>query len=198
MNNRRIVVAGAVTALAVIVFATTLARAVLYVPSGEVASSTLEAMAPARTALPSDLPQRLRIPTLSINATVQRVGIGKSGAMAVPTNFTDVAWYRLGTVPGVVGSAVMDGHVDNGLALAGVFKHLGEITVGDDVYVDTATSTLHFVVTDIENYPYKDVPLEKVFLQHDTARLNLITCEGAWVQGEKTYDHRLVVYTQLR
>lgn len=198
MNNRRIVVAGAVTALAVIVFATTLARAVLYVPSGEVVSSTLEAMAPARTALPSDLPQRLRIPTLSINATVQRVGIGKSGAMAVPTNFTDVAWYRLGTVPGVAGSAVMDGHVDNGLALAGVFKHLGEITVGDDVYVDTATSTLHFVVTDIENYPYKDVPLEKVFLQHDTARLNLITCEGAWVQGEKTYDHRLVVYTQLR
>ena len=28
-------------------------------------------------------------------------------------------------------------------------------------------------------------------------RLALITCDGAWVQGNRTYDHRLVVYATL-
>ena len=147
----------------------------------------------------STLPSRLIIPSLNIDANVQQVGINVKGNMGTPNNFTDVAWYKPGTIPGEKGSAVMDGHVDNGLALAGVFKKLNTIKVGDDVYVTRADGVkLHFRVVDTQLVPYTDKSAnEKVFTQNDAARLNLITCTGEWVPGDKTYDHRLVVYTKL-
>jgi sortase (surface protein transpeptidase) len=93
---------------------------------------------------------------------------------------------------------VIDGHVDNGLGLSGVFKHLEDLQQGDDVYVVTKTGReLHFVVEDTVSYPYKTVPLETLFSRDDDARLNLITCGGSWVKSDKTYDHRFVVYTRL-
>ncbi len=145
-----------------------------------------------------DLPLRLDIPSLHIDAAVQDVGVKPDGSMGTPNNFTDVAWYKYGTVPGEIGSAVIDGHVDNGLSLAGVFKHLNNIEVGDEVDVQTESGkTLRFTVAAIADYDYKSVPTNQLFNASDVPRLNLITCDGAWVKGEKTYDHRLVVYTTL-
>ena len=196
--SRRIIVA-IITVAAGVVFATTLVRSVYYAPSGEMASTTLEAMAPAREAVPGDLPARLRVPTLGVDAHVKHVGVNEAGKMATPGNFVDTGWYKYGTVPGFVGSAVIDGHVDNGLALPGVFKRLGELQEGDEIFVDTASSTpLRFVVTKVESYPLAEVPLEQIFTAKDKARLNLITCEGIWVKENNTYDRRLVVYTELR
>ena len=118
--------------------------------------------------------------------------------MGVPSNFSDVAWYKYGTVPGQIGSAVIDGHVDNGLGFLGVFKRLGELRRGDDVYVETEEgSRIHFVVTAVEHYPYKSVPTEFIFNRTGSAYLNLITCGGNWIKTEKTYDERIVVFTRL-
>lgn len=187
-----------ITALAGVVFVTTLVRATLYAPNSEVASSTLEALAPARQASQGDLPERLRIPALSIDAHVRHVGVDEKGDMATPGNFTDVGWYKYGTVPGFVGSAVMDGHVDNALALDGVFKHLGKLKPGDDVYIRTASSTeLHFVVREVASYPAAQVPADRLFNAKGGAYLNLITCTGTWVKSSNEYDQRLVVYTEL-
>jgi len=186
-----------VTALALVVFASTLVQALWYAPE----SSTYVpdgSRTGARTVPPSEQPDRLIIPALNIDAPIQYVGITKKGNMGVPSNFSDVAWYKYGTVPGQIGSAVIDGHVDNGLALPGVFKHLDELRVGDDVIVETKQGRkLRFVVTDIESYNYKDVPGEVLFGRADTSRLNLVTCGGSWIRTEKTYDQRLVVYTVL-
>jgi LPXTG-site transpeptidase (sortase) family protein len=177
---------------------TTLVRSVWYERSGEVASSTLAALAPSRQALPGELPARLRIPVLNLQAVVKHVGVDKNGLMATPGNFSDTGWYKYGTVPGFMGSAVIDGHVDNALALDGVFKRLGELTVGDEVFVDTASSTpLRFVVVEVASYPKDEVPRERLFGAEDRAYLNLITCDGAWIQGQKTYDRRLVVWAEL-
>lgn len=149
--------------------------------------------------VPASWPVRLQVPSLGIDAHVQSVGIGKSGNMAVPTNYTDVAWYRSGTLPGHVGSAVFDGHVDNGFGLDGVFKHLGDITVGDQIVVITKGGTAYtYTVDATQNYPYDAVPTGTIFHVSDAARLTIITCEGAWISGKKTYDHRLVVYATLR
>ena len=52
-------------------------------------------------------PSRLIIPSLDIDTNVQHVGLAKSGNMAAPNNFTDVSWWKYGTVPGYRGSAVM-------------------------------------------------------------------------------------------
>lgn len=193
----RLIVA-AITVLASVVFATTLVRALLYAPDSEVASTTLAALAPSRDALPGELPARLRIPALGINAHVKHVGVNEAGNMATPGNFVDVGWYKYGTVPGFLGSAVVDGHVDNALGLSGVFKHLGDLRPGDEIYVDTASSSaLRFVVEKVESYAVGDVPREALFNAKDAARLNLITCEGVWQKELNTYDRRLVVWAVL-
>ena len=155
--------------------------------------------APARAVVPEHYPVRLSVPSANVNAAVQYVGVKADGSMGNPSNFTDVAWYKLGTVPGDVGSAVIGGHVDNALALSGVFKHLSNTKVGDDVYVTRKDGkVLHFVVDDVESYPYKSAPSRQIFLSNDgKAHLNLVTCAGTWVQAQHSYTLRLVIYTTL-
>jgi sortase A len=187
------ILAAIIVIVALGIFSATLVHTVWYAPDSQGAQANVPI-----TDATTSLPARLIIPALNINASVQHVGVNVAGAMRAPDNFTDVAWYKYGTTPGNLGSAVIDGHVDNGLGLNGVFKYLDTIKVGDDVYVQTANgSRLHFVVSDIESYPYQSVPLQTLFARDDAARLNLITCEGDWVAGGDTYDHRLVVYATL-
>lgn len=183
---------------AAIVFSVTLTHALFYAPDSGPAVPPLTAGTPAQEAATSSLPARLIIPSLNINASVQDLGINAQGNMQAPDNFVDVGWYKYGTVPGYIGSAVIDGHVDNGLGLDGVFKHLSDLKVNDDVYVQTAGGKmLHFQVSDIEVYPYQNAPVDTIFAQSDAARLNLITCDGTWVDGKDTYNERLVIYTRL-
>jgi sortase A len=143
-------------------------------------------------------PVRIIIPTIDVDAEVEEVGITWKGNMGTPKKFTNTGWYKYGTVPGEIGSAVIDGHVDNGFGLPGVFNHLKDLKPGDDVYVETGTAQkIHFVVSRVEKYYYKDVPLEVVFNAKDGTYLNLITCDGEWVPAEQTNDHRIVVYATL-
>jgi sortase A len=152
-----------------------------------------------RKLLPQEQPKRLIIPALDIDATVQHVGVTSGGAMATPRNFHDVAWYKHGTIPGEKGSAVIVGHVDNAFGLAGVFKNLGKLTIGDDVYVLTKDGTrLHFVVTASHLYKYKEVPVEEIFNDTEGVKVRLITCAGNWIRSEKTYDTRLVITAEFK
>jgi sortase A len=185
------------TALSLGVFVAVLVHAVWYAPDIEIADSAVPTTTVV-SAVPAGKPEMLEIPTLSIDAKVQDVGIAVSGNIGVPNNFTDVAWYKYGPEPGATGSAVIDGHVDNAISLPGVFKHLSDIAVGDDIYVDTASSTrLHFVVSNIEVYPYQSVPMTEVLSTTGSPRLALITCDGTWEEGVKSYNERLVVYANL-
>ncbi len=113
--------------------------------------------------------------------------------MDVPDGDTkNVGWYSSGTVPGNVGSAVIDAHV------FAAFAKLKNIKVGSDIYVETDSGQkLHFVVSEIKTYALKDVPTDLLFNRADTARLNLITCAGKLTADHSTYDHRLVVYATL-
>ena len=83
----------------------------------------------------SESPDRLIIPSIHVDAHVQSVGVAKNGNMAVPTNYTDVGWYRKGPLPGETGSAVIDGHVNNGFNLDAVFANLSTLEEGADIYV---------------------------------------------------------------
>lgn len=205
----RTVLAAMATTIAVSVFAVTLARSVWYAPNESMQTATVsshiketaekdsaETIATLATSSP---PDRLRIPALAIDAAVQHVGVKENGNMATPSGFKDVGWYKYGTVPGQQGSAVITGHVDNGLGLAGVFRDLEKIKTGEEVYVKTKDGgEARFVVTDIQTYAYTAVPLDLLFNRHDKARLNLITCTGNWIKKEKTYDARLVVYLEYK
>jgi len=46
-------------------------------------------------------------------------------------------------------------------------------------------------------YPAGNEPVSDVFGESDEPRLNLITCDGDWIENERGYSQRLVVYTEL-
>lgn len=181
---------------AAFVFASTMLEALWYAPDTEVAAPGFEWK--LELASEETYPARLRVPSLELDAHVQHLGINWKGNMATPNNFTDVGWYKYGPPPGFQGSAVFAGHVDNGLGLSGVFKKLGELSIGDEIFVETKEGKeLKFRVAEMQVYPHDKVPAEILFARKDMPRLNLITCEGDWLQGERTYDKRLVVYAEL-
>ena len=165
-----------------------------------VVTGTNDSPGGSTTAGTADLPSRLLIPKLEIDAKVQHLGVTKSGNMAAPANFTDVGWYKYGTIPGRLGSAVISGHEDNAVSLDGVFKHLEDLVVGDDIYVvDKNGQKLHFRVVEKKICPYdlKGPELERIFNAKGKVRLNLITCAGDWLASAKTNDQRLVIFTEL-
>lgn len=173
----------------------------IVVPANNATSSVVAgAITSTRTTVPnSSFPVRLAIPKLGVDTDVQHVGVKSSGIMANPTNFTDVGWYKDGTVPGEAGSAVIAGHVDNALALDGVFKELDTLAAGDLVYVTRRDGQrVAFRVDRLEYYDYKNAPSTQIFTSTDgRAHLNLVTCAGTWIKAEQSYDKRLVVYTTL-
>jgi sortase A len=146
------------------------------------------------------LPERLVIPAIGIDAVVQHVGLDASGsgAMAVPSNVTDVGWYQPGIRPGMSGSAVIAGHLNGKTVEQAVFYDLEKLKVGDEVIVmsnDRIENIFH--VVRIAVYDYDDVTTEVFESTDGTSRLNLITCAGTWMTDEKLYDKRTVVFTEL-
>lgn len=147
-------------------------------------------------------PDRLVIPVIGVDATIEGVGLSKNGSgdMGIPTKVMDVAWYNQGITPGMPGSAVIAGHL-NGKVIGstkGTFYDLNKLKVGDLVeIVDKQGKTLKFKVAGSQTYNY-NASAGEVFLSDTTkARLNLITCAGDWVQSKKIYNKRLVVFTEL-
>lgn len=142
-------------------------------------------------------PKELRIPSIDLTARIQYVGITKKGNMATPNNFYDVGWFKYGTLPGEKGSAIIAGHVDNGIAMPAVFKNLNTLSYGDNIYIDTiGGESIHFVVRDMQTYDF-DAPTEEIFNENDGKFLKLITCAGIWVDSYKTHNKRLVITAEL-
>ncbi len=193
-RNRKIILVFSFFSL--LVFGTVMARATLYSSSEDVTPAFIST-AFAKDKNPT-YPNTLSIPSLDINAKVQQVGITTKGRMATPSNFKDVGWYRYGAKPGENGTAVIDGHLDNGLAFPAVFNKLGDIKVGDDIYVTNGESkTLHYVVTGSTLYDFNAEAVD-VFAQNKNEKtLKLITCAGNWIDAFRTHDKRLVVSATL-
>jgi sortase (surface protein transpeptidase) len=166
--------------------------------SSEVDQATRSA--PQAAALTSPYPVRLSIPAIGVNASVESVGITTTGDLAVPARqpWVDVGWYSSGPLPGALGSAVIDGHLDRPGGYPAVFWRLRDLHVGDDVMVIEAQGkTLHFGVTAIVYYPPQNAPLQQIFANQSGRYLNLITCAGDWIPSQHQTTLRLVVYTTL-
>jgi len=146
------------------------------------------------------LPVKLVIPSIGVTTTIQHVGLSVTGKgeMGVPTNFTDVAWYMEGPRPGMLGSAVIDGHFNGKHVPQAVFYNLSKLNAGDLVeVVDEIGQTIQFQVVAVRTYD-KNAPTDEVFsTSTDKARLNLITCAGDWIKSEKLFNKRTVVFTEL-
>jgi len=140
------------------------------------------------------LPIRIKIPKIHVDAAVQYLGLTPEGAMDVPSNSIDVGWFKLGTRPGDLGSAVIAGHFDSQNGSPGVFAQLHKLKPEDElIVVDDKGASISYKVRESRTYnPKDDVP--GVFNQSDGMHLNLITCDGIWDNGQKSYSKRLVVF----
>ncbi len=145
-------------------------------------------------------PLKLLIPSIGVDASIQSIGLSwtGNGDMGIPTNFTDVAWYNGGPIPGMPGNAVIDGHLDGRNVPKAVFYNLGNLKAGDIVEViETAGMVSEFQVTKVISYDY-NASTTDIFSQNTSGtHLNLITCAGDWIPSIKLYNKRVVVFTDL-
>jgi len=142
------------------------------------------------------LPARLNIPMIGVDSAVISAGLTFDGAMEVPKDPAEVAWFDLGPRPGEIGSAVISGHYDWIKNKPAIFYDLHKLSASDKVHIkDENGLVITFVVSEIRIYG-KDEDASGVFSSSDgKAHLNLVTCTGAWNKAEKIYSERLVVFT---
>ena len=142
------------------------------------------------------LPVKLRVPSIKINSTIDSVGLTKDGAMDSPVGPSNTGWYKLGPIPGGVGSAVIDGHSGFKGGVSAVFDNLYKIKIGDKVNVlNDKGITTTFIVRKISKYDPSANATEVFFSTDGKAHLNLITCTGTWNSVLKSHNSRLVVFT---
>jgi len=148
------------------------------------------------TTVSNSLPLRLIIPTINVDANIQSLGINQAGEMEIPTNITDVGWFKFGSKPGEKGSAVIAGHLNGQNNQLGVFANLDKLEVGDKIIVtDTQNISTTFIV--YEKRLYDSGYADDVFNQNDSPHLNLITCDGLWDDNKKNYTQRLVIFADI-
>lgn len=190
---------GLKTADAVLQSAAKLASAaepVMPVPDGSSLGRRRPAAAAQRVAV--ELPKRVRIPSIGVEAGFEYVGRTADGAMDIPKNPNDVAWYSLGPRPGEPGNAVIAGHVDWGGKTA-VFWKLDDLKAGDVVQVVAVDGRVYeFVVQWQRLYDAETAPVSEVFAQSDATEITLITCGGVFDRQTRQYLSRLVVRAVLR
>ena len=141
-------------------------------------------------------PQRLLIPSLSVDAEVLHVGFSANWNMMAPKGFKTVGWLTSGPLPGDRGNAVFAGHLDNGLGFPAVFVNLSKLKKGDTIYVkDKDDKALRFAVKRSVIYEADDPVLASIIAEKGIG-IALITCSGAWMPAMNDYSHRLVVFAE--
>ncbi|MEI8188014.1 MAG: class F sortase [Candidatus Saccharibacteria bacterium] len=145
------------------------------------------------------MPRFLRVDSLNVLSRVRQVGIDKTGAIGVPTNVYDVAWYNKSSLPGAPGAAVIDGHVSS-WTTHGVFYSLTSIKINSIVQVEMGNGTLYnYKVVKKQVYSYDNVDMNALLspVNPKLPGLNLITCTGSVIKGTNEFNQRAIVFTQL-
>lgn len=139
----------------------------------------------------------LAIQKLGLRAPVVPVGKTASGNMDTTPSLYQVAWYKLGARPGEKGNVVLAAHY-GAPDQEGVFRSIDQLNPGDQLTIVVKDNpNLTYQVVRKEYYPVDNAPLNAIFGPNNKAVLNLITCAGDWDAGSRSYNKRLVVYTEL-
>jgi hypothetical protein len=148
-----------------------------------------------REGLDSVDPQRIVIPTIGVDAFIDRAGFTEVGEMAVP-DFGDAAWFTPSVKPGRVGPSVITGHVDSRRG-PDVFFDLRELAPGDEIEVHGDHGEIvAFAVTGVEQHPKDDYPRERVHAATAGPELRLITCGGIFDRSVGHYDDNIIVFAE--
>jgi hypothetical protein len=156
------------------------------------------AAAHAAPALPPSPPDRVRIPSIGVDAPLTGLGLTGSGSLDVPpAERTNLAgWYEAGTTPGERGTAIVAGHVDNADGPA-VFYDLGALRKGTTIEIDRRDGRVAvFTVDAVEVYDARDFPDRKVYGAAPRPELRVITCGGGYSRATG-YRGNVVVFAHL-
>jgi Sortase domain len=189
--SRRTVLLAAVGALAA-----TVAGPVAAADPGRRMPPAADAFRSVRSYPAVPLPVRLRIPAVSVDTPLQRLGRAPDGTVEVPTNFAVAGWFADGPRPGQAGPAVLLGHVDSASG-PGVFLRVPELAPGADVRVDRADGgSIDFRVTAVQRVPKASFPTERVYGPTLEPSLRLVACAGSFHRARRSYRDNVIVYAE--
>lgn len=142
------------------------------------------------------LPVRVKVPKINVDAPIDSVGLAENGDMEAPKGPRNIGWYKDSPRPGDTGNAIIAGHYGRWESGENsVFDNLSQLGAGDEVNVEDENGrTVVFIVQRVQIYNHND-DTQSIFISKDgSAHLNIITCMGDWIESEKTYSQRLVVF----
>ena len=153
--------------------------------------------------LPSDLrdgvgprPQRLRVPSIGLDALIVPIGLDPTGALAVPEKVDVAGWWSGGPIPGEAGPTVVVGHYDSKTA-AGVFEHLPDVGVGNVITIERSDGWKYrYRVTSSERIAKSAFPTARVYGATAATALRLVTCGGRFDRSTGHYVDNVIVYAE--
>ncbi len=159
-------------------------------------NETVNVVSPTITEETPAMSFRLSIPKINVDASLESVKVQKNGAMGVPVNIKNVGWLNQSSIPGEIGTSVIDGHSGWKNKTPVVFDNLILLKKGDNIYIKDDKGKIDtFVVQNIKRYPVTTENTQEVFFSNDgESHLNLITCTGTWNKKLGTHSQRLVVF----
>jgi sortase A len=143
-----------------------------------------------------NVPMTLKIDSINVDARINPVGVTPSGNMDIDENPKELAWYKFGAKPGEKGNAVIAGHYGWKNGVPSVFNDLNQLEVGNKISsFDDKGQEIIFAVTRTELYKPDQDAIDVFKSKDGKSHLNLITCQGSWNNSARTYNERLVVFT---
>lgn len=142
-------------------------------------------------------PRYIFIPKISVKAMVMSIGLTKDNTIEAPHNVHNAGWYTKSANPGQPGAVIIDGHVAN-WATKSVFHDVKDLKQGDTIRIERGDGvTFTYQVVESQSYAANTIDMKVVLNPVNSAKpgLNLITCDGNVVKGNK-FDRRLVVFAQ--
>ncbi|MGC4956672.1 class F sortase [Actinomadura citrea] len=150
-------------------------------------------------ALRPSVPERIKIPSIKVDARIRRVTTERDGTLGVPplTRVREVGWWEDGPTPGENGSSVLVGHVDSKSG-PGAFYRLGALHLGRRIEVVREDGTAPaFRIDRIKRVDKDEFPTDSVYGQRGRPELRLVTCGGRFDRKRGHYVDNVIVYASL-
>jgi len=147
-----------------------------------------------------DEPRLLKIPSLTVDARIKRVGVSLNGEPIATGNIFDVGWFEASGKPGSPGAVLLNGHV-SGPSKDGVFAQLGSLKAGDKVILERGDGKeLTYIVQKVQEYSTNAVDMDAATQPLDPTKqgLNLMTTANKFTGRSEQTDKRLVVFALLQ
>ncbi|GAB2604422.1 hypothetical protein Aab01nite_78090 [Paractinoplanes abujensis] len=158
-------------------------------------SSAATRAAPPKPAGPvPEMPGRVVIPGLKVDAPVDPAGVERGGELRIPADPARLGWWIGSARPGVSrGTVLIAGHVDTAEDGRGALYSLETLPMGARIEVRAGRTTYEYRAVARRSFVKRQLPAD-VFSTATSPRLVLITCGGDFRDG--SYSHNVLVYAE--